>query len=128
MKKIINTENAPEAIGPYSQAIKSGNLLFISGQIAIVPGTGQILREDIEQETSQVLKNIRTIVNSAGGEMEDIVKTTIFLTDISQFERVNEVYKGFFRENPPARATVEVSNLPEDSSIEVEAIAVLTED
>ena len=125
MKKVISTDKAPKAIGPYSQGILVGKFLFISGQIAIVPETGELIKGDIESETEQILKNIKAIVEEEDGSMENIVKTTIYLKDMSNFSRVNEIYGKFFTPMPPARATVEVSNLPKGTDIEIEAIAVL---
>ncbi len=125
MKKIISTETAPKAIGPYSQGVMVNGMLFISGQIPIDPETGNIVSDDIRQQTEQVLKNIKSILNASGFEMEDVVKTTIFLKDMNRFSDVNEVYKGFFKEgNYPARATIEVARLPKDVLVEIEAIAV----
>jgi len=125
MKKVISTDKAPKSIGPYSQGILVGKFLFISGQIAIVPETGELIKGDIESETEQILKNIKAIVEEEDGSMENIVKTTIYLKDMSNFSRVNEIYGKFFTPMPPARATVEVSNLPKGTDIEIEAIAVL---
>lgn len=125
MKKVIKTKKAPDAIGPYSQGILVGKFLFISGQIAIVPETGELIKGDIESETEQILKNIKAIVEEAGGSMENIVKTTIYLKDMSNFSNINEIYGKFFSIEPPARATVEISNLPKSVDIEIEAIAVL---
>ncbi|MCD6400196.1 hypothetical protein J7L85_05330, partial [candidate division WOR-3 bacterium] len=108
MKRVIKTKKAPEAIGPYSQGILINKLLFISGQISIIPETGELIKDDIRRETEQVMNNIKAIVEEAGGNMSDIVKTTIYLTNINNFNEVNEVYAAFFKESPPARATVEV--------------------
>ncbi|MGC9044289.1 MAG: RidA family protein [Myxococcota bacterium] len=125
MKRIISTEKAPRAIGPYSQAVMVNDMLFISGQIPIDPKTGNIVSADIKAQTEQVLKNIIAVLNEAGLTMENVVKTTIFLKDMGKFAEVNEVYKGFFREGSyPARATVEVARLPKDVLVEIEAIAV----
>ncbi len=125
MKKVIETDKAPDAIGPYSQGILAGKFLFISGQIAIVPETGELIKGDIERETELILKNIKAIVEEAGGGIEDIVKTTIYITDMDNFSTINEIYGKFFSIEPPARATMEVSNLPKGADIEIEAIAVL---
>ncbi|MBA7682035.1 2-iminobutanoate/2-iminopropanoate deaminase [subsurface metagenome] len=125
MKKVIKTDKAPDAIGPYSQGILSDKLLFISGQIAIIPGTEELIKGEIELETEQILKNIKAILEEAGGVMENIVKTTIYLRDIGNFYTVNKIYGQFFKTEPPARATVAVSNLPKGVDIEIEAIAVL---
>ena len=122
VKKIIRTERAPQAIGPYSQAVRIGNLLFISGQIPL-DRSGRIVEGGIRVQTQRVMENIRAIVEGAGGRMDDIVKTTVYLKDMDDFQDFNEVYGEFFPEDPPARATVEVSNLPKGVGIEIEAIA-----
>ena len=121
-KEIISTENAPQAIGPYSQAVKAGGLMFISGQIPLNPETGDLVSGSIEDEANQVLQNIKSICEAAGYGMEDIVKITIFLTDLGNFATVNEVMKKHFSEPYPARATVEISGLPLGVNIEIEAI------
>ena len=121
-KEIISTENAPQAIGPYSQAVKAGGLMFISGQIPLNPETGDLVSGSIEDEANQVLQNIKSICEAAGHGMEDIVKITIFLTDLSNFATVNEVMKKHFSEPYPARATVEISGLPLGVNVEIEAI------
>ena len=121
-KEIISTDNAPQAIGPYSQAVKTGNLIFISGQIPLDPKTGDIVDGSIEDQANQVLDNIKSICEAAGQGLEDIVKITIFLTDLGNFATVNEVMKNYFKEPYPARATVEISGLPLGVSVEIEAI------
>ncbi len=121
-KEIISTKNAPQAIGPYSQAVKTGNLMFISGQIPLNPETGDLVSGSIEDEANQVLNNIKSICEAAGNSLEDIVKITIFLTDLDNFATVNEVMKEHFSEPYPARATIEVSGLPLGVNIEIEAI------
>ena len=121
-KEIISTENAPQAIGPYSQAVKAGGLMFISGQIPLIPETGDLVSGSIEDEANQVLQNIKSICEAAGYGMEDIVKITIFLTDLGNFATVNEVMKKHFSEPYPARATVEISGLPLGVNVEIEAI------
>ena len=121
-KEIITTDNAPQAIGPYSQAVKTGNLIFISGQIPLDPKTGDIVDGSIEDQANQVLDNIKSICEAAGHGLEDIVKITIFLTDLGNFATVNEVMKNYFKEPYPARATVEISGLPLGVSVEIEAI------
>ncbi len=123
-KKVIQTEKAPKAIGPYSQAIQAGNLLFLSGQIPIDPKTGELITGDIRRQIKQVLENIKAILESQGLGMEDVVKTTIFLKDMGNFSQVNEVYATYFTSSPPARSTVEVARLPRDVGIEIEAIAL----
>ena len=124
-KKVIWTEKAPKAIGPYSQAIQAGNLLFISGQIPIDPATGELVRGEIEQQTARVLDNIKGILESQGLGTEDVVKVIIFLKDMGNFNQVNEVYATYFPSLPPARSTVEVARLPRDVEIEIEAIALI---
>ncbi|MAR95912.1 MAG: reactive intermediate/imine deaminase [Gammaproteobacteria bacterium] len=121
-KEIISTTNAPQAIGPYSQAVKTGNLIFISGQVPINPETGNVVSGSIEDETNQVINNIKNICNAAGYSLGDIVKLTIFLTDLDNFSIVNEVMKQQFLEPYPARATIEVSGLPLGVNVEIEAI------
>lgn len=123
-KNVVYSGSAPEPIGPYSQAIQAGNMLFISGQIAIQKATGKLITEDIESETAQVMKNIGDILTAAGFEFQHVVKSTIFLQDFNDFAKVNEVYGRNFPNNPPARETVEVSRLPKDVNIEISCIAV----
>ncbi|MBN2851706.1 MAG: RidA family protein [Clostridia bacterium] len=123
MKQIINTEKAPGAIGPYSQAVKAGGFLFLSGQLPIDPSTGE-MDKDIESQTAQSLKNARAIIESAGLTMESVVKTTVFLSDMNHFSKMNEVYKTFFVSNYPARSAVEVARLPKDALVEIEMIVL----
>jgi len=122
--KIISTNGAPQAIGPYSQAIEKNGMLFISGQIPINPENGKIESDSIKHQTGQVLRNMAAILNAAGYSLQDIVKTTCYLSDMGNFVEMNEVYSGFFSSNPPARATVEVSRLPKDVLIEIDGIAM----
>jgi len=122
-KKSIVTDKAPGAIGPYSQAIDIGNLVFTSGQIPLDPRTGEI-PEGIEEQTQQVLNNVQSILEAAGLEMKDVVKTTVFIKDMNQFAAMNEVYKTFFVEPYPARSTVEVARLPKDVLVEIETITL----
>jgi 2-iminobutanoate/2-iminopropanoate deaminase len=124
-KKVIQTEKAPKAIGPYSQAIQAGNFLFLSGQIPLDPKTGELVKGDIRKQTQQVLENIKGILESQGLGMENVVKVTIFLKDIGNFNQVNEVYATYFPSSPPARSTVEVTKLPRDADIEIEALAII---
>ena len=124
-QKIISTENAPQAIGPYSQAVKAGNLMFISGQIPLDPKTGDLVSESIEDQAKQVLENVKSICEAAGSSLDDIVKISIFLTDLSNFAVVNDVMKEYFSEPYPARATVEVSGLPLGVNVEIEAIVLI---
>ena len=123
-KKAIQTEKAPKAIGPYSQAMQAGNLIFLSGQIPIVPATGNLVEGDMRQQVRQVLENMKAVLESEGLGMEDVVKTTIFLRDMGKFNDVNDVYGAYFPAPPPARSTVEVSNLPRNVDVEIEAIAL----
>lgn len=123
MKKVIRTTNAPEPIGPYSQAIQMGNMLFCSGQIPLDPKTNQILTGDISAQTELVMKNIEGVLKEAGCEFNHVVKTTIFLTSMKDFPLVNEVYGKYFKELPPARSTVEVSGLPKGVNVEIEVLA-----
>ena len=122
MNKKIATENAPQAIGPYSQAVQYGDFLFVSGQIAIDPQTANIVEGKIEAQTEQVLKNIAAIIEAAGMSLQDVVKCTCFLKDMNDFVRFNGVYENYFGESPPARETVEVARLPKDVRVEVSAI------
>lgn len=124
-KQIVSTEKAPAAVGPYSQAINTGPLVFVSGQIPFDPATGEIVPGDVQDQTRQSLKNVREVLLAAGSSMDKIVKATVFITDMNDFPRVNEVYAEFFPENPPARACVEVSRLPKDVKVEIEAIALV---
>jgi len=123
-KKVIQTEKGPRAIGPYSQAVQAGNLLFLSGQIPINPKTGELIKGDIRQQTQQVLENMKGILESQKLGMEDVIKTTIFLKDMGNFSQVNEIYATYFPTSPPARSTVEVARLPRDVDIEIEALAL----
>jgi len=122
-KRVIQTEEARKAIGPYSQAIQAGSFLFLSGQIPIDPKTGELVKEDIRQQTQQVLENMRGVLESQSLKMEDVVKVTIFLKDMGSFTQVNDVYSTYFPSSPPARSTVEVARLPRDADIEIEAVA-----
>ena len=124
MKKIISTNEAPGAIGPYSQAVRSGNFLFCSGQIPLDPKSGQIVSGDIAAQTRRVLDNIAAILRAEGLAFDNVVKTTIFLTNLGDFQKVNEIYGSYFEQNPPARSTVQVAALPKDANVEIEVIAV----
>jgi 2-iminobutanoate/2-iminopropanoate deaminase len=126
-KKVIQTEKAPKAFAPYSQAIQAGDFIFLSGQIPINPATGEIIEGDIRQQTRQVLENIKGILESQGLRMEDVVKATIFLTDMGNFNQVNEIYATYFPPPPPARSTIEVSKLARNVGVEIEAIALVHE-
>ncbi len=123
MKTIIQTSDAPAPIGPYSQAVKAGNYLFVSGQIALDPQNGQLVNADVQAETKQVMQNLKAILDEAAMDFSNIVKTTIFLADMNTFSQVNEIYGGYFTNNFPARETVEVSRLPKDVRVEISVIA-----
>lgn len=123
--EVIHTDNAPAAIGPYSQAIKAGNLLFVSGQVPFVPATGEIVEGDVKAQTAQSLKNVQAILAEAGLDFSHVVKSTVFIKDMNEFAQVNEVYAEYFGDNKPARACVEVARLPKDVKVEIELIAVL---
>lgn len=123
MKKVIFTEHAPKAIGPYSQAIETNGMLFISGQVPIDPATGKIVEGGIKEQTEQVMKNIGSILNAAGYDYSDVAKSTCLLSDMSNFAEMNEVYGSFYTENPPARAAYSVVRLPLGALIEIETIA-----
>ena len=122
-KKIIETKLAPAPIGPYSQAVQTGNLLFVSGQVAIDPTTGNIETSDIKAETIQVMKNLEAVLTEAGYQFSNVVKTTIFLSDMNLFGAVNEVYGSYFSSNFPARETVAVKGLPKNVNVEISVIA-----
>lgn len=123
-KEVIYSSQAPEPIGPYSQAIKAGNMLFVSGQVAIQKSSGQVITGNIVDETTQVMKNLEDVLKSANMDFSHVVKCTIFLKDMNNFPTVNEVYGKSFKTNPPARETVEVSRLPKDVNVEISCIAV----
>ena len=123
MKTIINTSKAPAPIGPYNQAVLSGNMLFISGQIALIPGTSDLADADIATEANQVMRNLQAILTEAGMDFSNIVKTTIFLSDMSLFAEVNEIYGGYFTADYPARETVAVKGLPKNVNVEISMIA-----
>ena len=125
MKDIISTSNAPSAIGPYSQAVKAGNLLFISGQVPLDPATGEVVEGDITVQTRRVLDNVKAILTEAGADFSNVVKTTVFLKDMNDFVPMNRVYAEYYPENCPARSAVQVARLPKDVSVEIETIAVL---
>ncbi|MFW5749465.1 MAG: RidA family protein [Halanaerobium sp.] len=123
MKKQIVSKEAPAAIGAYSQAIKKGDLIFTSGQIPIDPETSEMVEEDIEKQTVQVMENLKHVLKEAGSNFDQVIKATIFLSDLNNFSKVNDIYKDYFSDIPPARACVEVSKLPKDSLVEIEVIA-----
>jgi 2-iminobutanoate/2-iminopropanoate deaminase len=123
MREIVSTEKAPGAIGPYSQAIKTGGMIYCSGQIPIDPVTGEFVSNDIAEQTEQVLKNLAAVLEAGGTSLANVVKTTVFLADMSDFAAMNEVYGRYFNENKPARATVQAARLPRDARVEIECIA-----
>ena len=125
-KEIISSPNAPRAIGPYSQAVKVGNMLFCSGQIAIDPESGQLVNESIEAETRQVLENLGAVLREAGMDYSDVVRATVFMADINNYSKINKVYAEYFKEKPPARAAVQVASLPKNVGVEISCIAVKT--
>ncbi|MBI3943248.1 MAG: RidA family protein [Chloroflexi bacterium] len=120
---VVNTDKAPKAIGPYSQGIKIGNLVFTAGQVPIDPAVGKLIEGDIEAQTHQVLKNLSAILEAAGSSLSRVIKTTVFMTDLGEFQAMNGVYAQYFQEKPPARSTVQVSRLPLGAKIEIEAVA-----
>ena len=124
-KKAIATEQAPAAIGPYSQAVRSGEMLYISGQIPLDPATGEVIEGNIQEQTRRVLENLKAILSEAGGDFENVVKTTVYISNMDEFLLINEVYASYFGDCPPARACVEVSRLPKNVGVEIDAIAVL---
>jgi 2-iminobutanoate/2-iminopropanoate deaminase len=124
MKKIISTTDAPAAVGPYSQAVRAGNFIFCSGQIPLDPKGGQMVQGDITAQTRRVMENIGAVLRAEGLTFENIVKTTIFLTNLGDFQTVNDLYGSYFKSDPPARSTVQVAALPKGASIEIEVIAV----
>lgn len=123
-REVISTAKAPQAIGPYSQAVKAGNMLFVSGQIPLDPATGQLVAGDIEEQTRRVLLNLQAILEAAGLGLKDVVRTTVFLADLADFPKMNQVYAEFFGDDPPARTTVQAAALPRGALIEIDAIAV----
>ena len=124
MKQVIHTNEAPQAIGPYSQAIMAGNMLFISGQIPVVPATGEIVSTDVEEQTKQCLENLKAVLAAAEMTLDNVVKTSVFIKNMDDFGKINGVYAQYFQENCPARACVEVARLPKDVQVEIEAIAI----
>jgi 2-iminobutanoate/2-iminopropanoate deaminase len=126
-KRIIYTDKAPKPVGPYSQGVVAGGWLFVAGQIPIDPQTGRLVEGDFEAKARRVLENVKAIVEAAGGTLRDVVKVTVYLRDITLFDRFNKVYSEYFSDEPPARVVVEVSNLPKNVDLEIEAIAYLGE-
>lgn len=124
-REIISTPKAPAAVGPYSQAVRVGEFIYTAGQIALVPETGKLVEGDIKAQTRQVMQNIASVLEASGSSLDNIVKTTIFVTDLADFATMNEVYGSFFTSDPPARSTVQVAALPLGANIEIEAVAVM---
>ena len=122
MKEIISTSNAPSAIGPYSQAVKLGNLLFTAGQIALDPSSGNMMVSSLDEEVHQIMKNLTAVAKAAGSSLDNALKTTIYVTDLGNFGKINELYGSYFGEAPPARSTVEVSALPKGGNVEIDMI------
>ncbi len=122
MKQILNTQNAPKALGPYSQGIKAGCLIFLSGQLGLDPGTNDFATGGVAEQTRQALTNLKNVIESGGSLMENVVKTTVFLKDMNDFQAMNAVYGEFFKSDPPARSTVQVAALPKNGLVEIEAI------
>lgn len=126
MNKVINTNKAPAAVGPYSQAIKAGNTIYVSGQLPINPATGELYKgDDIKEETRMSLMNVKAILEEAGASLENVVKCTVFIKDMNQFGLINEAYAEIFKDTKPARVCVEVARLPKDANVEIDAIAVI---
>jgi len=125
VKETISTEKAPGAIGPYSQAVKAGNMVFCSGQIPIDPTTGEFVSNNVAEQTHQVLTNLSAVLEAAGTNLNNVVKTTVFLADMNDFTAMNEIYAEFFSDNEPARATVQAARLPRDARVEIDCIAII---
>ncbi|MCL2873477.1 MAG: RidA family protein [Defluviitaleaceae bacterium] len=124
-KKVISAKNAPEALGPYSQAVKCGNMLFLSGQTPIIPADGTLIKDDIKAATAQCFENIKSVLEAAGASLENVVKMTVFLKDFDDFAAMNEVYKSYFSGSFPARSCIQAAKLPLDCMVEIEAIAMV---
>ncbi len=123
MNKVISTAEAPQAIGPYSQAVEAGGFIFVSGQIPLIPATGELVEGSVEVQTARVLENLKAILAAAGSSMEAVVKTTVYITNMDDFAKVNGIYGRYFEVNPPARVCVEVSSLPKNALVEIDVIA-----
>ena len=123
MKKVISTAEAPQAIGPYSQAIEAGGFVLVSGQIPLIPASGELVEGSVEVQTARVLENLKAILEAAGSSLESVVKTTVYITNMDDFAKVNGIYGQYFQENPPARVCVEVSKLPKGALVEIDVIA-----
>lgn len=124
MKTVIHTDNAPKALGPYSQAIKANGLVFCSGQVGLVPATGEFAGDDVASQCKQVMENLKAVLNEAGSGFDKVVKTSIFLVDMADFATVNEIYAGYFNDSHPARETVAVRTLPKNAMVEISVIAL----
>ena len=124
-KRIVRTEQAPQAIGPYSQGVVGGGLVFVAGQLALDPHTGQLVPGDVRIQTKRVMENIKAILESAGTSLANVVKTTVFLRDLNDFGAMNEIYGSYFQEDPPARSTFQVAKLPRDGAVEIEVVALV---
>lgn len=124
-RNVIHTDHAPKAIGPYSQAIRVGDFVYTAGQVPIVPATGDLIPGDIEAQTRQALNNVKAVLEAAGSGLDKVVKTTVFMTNLGDFARMNAVYAEFFPSNPPARSTVQVAALPKGAMVEIECVAVV---
>ena len=127
-KKIVRPENGPKAIGPYSLGVQAGHLVFTAGQIGIIPATGEIIEGGVEAETRQALENVKSILEAAGTSLANVVKTTVFLRDINDFNKMNAIYGPFFPENPPARSAIQVAALPRGAAVEIESVALVPSD
>ena len=125
MKKIVATEKAPQAIGPYSQAVVHNGMAYLSGQIPLDPATGQLVEAEIAAQTTRVLENLKAVLEACGSGLDQVVKTTVYIQDMREFARMNEVYATYFSQNPPARSTVEAARLPRDVRVEIDAIAIV---
>lgn len=125
IRAIISTDKAPGAIGPYSQAVKTDSMVFVSGQLALDPATGNLINDGIKSETRQAMENLKNILEAAGSSLEKVIKTTLYIKEMSDFPIINEAYGQFFQNDPPARACVEVARLPKDANFEIEAVGLL---
>ena len=125
-RKVVQTDKAPKAIGPYSQAIRTDFAVFTAGQVGLDPNSGELVSNSVEEQTRQVLKNLQNVLEAGGSSLKNVVKTTVFLKDMNDFSKMNAIYAEFFGENPPARSTVAVAALPKGASVEIEAIASIS--
>jgi len=125
IKKVIHTEKAPKAIGPYSQAIRTDSMIYTAGQVGLIPETGELVAATVEEQTRQAITNLQNVIGAAGSTLAHVVKTTVYLKDMNDFSKMNAVYAEFFGENPPARSTVAVAGLPKGAIVEIEAVALI---